>query len=222
MVGHEGTDNMNRLTKTVVLCTMLLAGITQSSYSAETASKTTAAPVAIDQLAPDFALKDVDGKMYKLSDFKGKYVILEWVNYDCPFVKKQYSSGNMQKLQAAYTKKDAVWLSICSSAPGKQGNFAIAELKKRMAAEKAIPTAYLLDEDGTVGTLYSAKTTPHMFVVDPKGVLRYAGAIDDTPSTKPSDVATATNYVSSALDALMAGKSVAMKSSVPYGCSVKY
>ncbi len=128
----------------------------------------------------------------------------------------------MQKLQAAYGKKEVVWLSICSSAPGKQGHFPIADLKKRMESEKAVPTAYLLDESGVAGKLYNAKTTPHMFVVDPKGILRYAGAIDDTPSTKASDIAASTNYVSSSLDALMAGKSVATKSSTPYGCSVKY
>lgn len=213
---------MNRLTKTILISAMLLVGIAALALSQETNKEAATASVAIDQPAPDFALKDIDGKEHKLSDFKGKYVVLEWVNYDCPFVKKHYSSGNMQKLQAMYGKKDVVWLSICSSAPGKQGHFPIADLKKRMETEKALPTAYLLDESGVAGKLYNAKTTPHMFVVDPKGILRYAGAIDDTPSTKTSDIATSTNYVSSSLDALMAGKSVATKSSTPYGCSVKY
>lgn len=177
---------------------------------------------AVDQKAPEFSLKDVDGKAHKLSDYKGKYVVLEWVNFDCPFVRKHYSSGNMQKLQAAYTKKDVVWLSICSSTPGKQGNFATADLKKRITTENSVPTAYLVDDKGTVGMMYGAKTTPHMYIVDPQGVLRYAGAIDDMPSTKSSDIEKSNNYVSSALDALFAGKAIAVKSSTPYGCSVKY
>jgi peroxiredoxin len=220
-VGKERNDTMNRLTKTI-LVGALLAGVAGQAFAQEKTVEATIASVAIDQPAPDFTLKDIDGKDVKLSQFKGKYVVLEWVNYDCPFVHKHYSTGNMQKLQANFTKKDVVWLSICSSAPGKQGHFPIADLKKRMVAEKAVPTDYLVDENGAIGGLYQAKTTPHMFVVDPKGILRYAGAIDDTPSTKAADVTTATNYVSSALDALLAGKSVAMKSSTPYGCSVKY
>lgn len=213
---------MNRLAKTILISAMLLVGIAALALSQEAGKEAATASVAIDQPAPDFALKDINGKEHKLSDFRGKYVVLEWVNYDCPFVKKHYSSGNMQKLQSTYVKKDVVWLSICSSAPGKQGHFPIADLKKRMETERAVPTAYLLDESGSAGKLYNAKTTPHMFVVDPKGILRYAGAIDDTPSTKSSDIAASTNYVSSSLDALMAGKSVATKSSTPYGCSVKY
>lgn len=212
---------MNRLTKTV-LVGALVAGVASHAFAQEKTVEATIASVAIDQPAPDFTVKDVNGKDVKLSQFKGKYVVLEWVNYDCPFVKKHYSTGNMQKLQANFTKKDVVWLSICSSAPGKQGHFPNADLKKRMGTEKAVPTDYLIDENGAVGGLYQAKTTPHMFVVDPKGVLRYAGAIDDTPSTKAEDIGTATNYVSSALDALLAGKSVATKNSTPYGCSVKY
>lgn len=212
---------MNRLTKTLFVGA-LLAGVAAQAFAQEKTVEASIASVAIDQPAPDFTLKDIDGKDVKLSQFKGKYVVLEWVNYDCPFVHKHYSSGNMQKLQANFTKKDVVWLSICSSAPGKQGHFPIADLKKRMVTEKAVPTDYLVDENGAVGGLYQAKTTPHMFVVDPKGILRYAGAIDDTPSTKAADITTATNYVAAALDAMLAGKSVAMKSSTPYGCSVKY
>ena len=213
---------MNKMTKTFIISAMLLIGIGALAFSQEAAKETAIASVAIDQPAPDFALKDVNGKEHKLSDYKGKYVVLEWVNYDCPFVKKHYSSGNMQGLQSGFTKKDAVWLSICSSAPGKQGHFPTADLKKRMETEKSAPSAYLIDESGSVGKLYGAKTTPHMFVIDQKGVLRYAGAIDDTPSTKASDIASSTNYVSSALDALIAGKPVGTKSSTPYGCSVKY
>ena len=176
----------------------------------------------IDKPAPDFALSDVNGKQHKLSDYKGKIVVLEWVNYDCPFVKKHYSSGNMQSLQGNYTKKDVVWLSICSSAPGKQGYFAIPDVKKHMSEVKAMPTAYLLDSEGNVGKMYGAKTTPNMYVVDSQGMLRYAGAIDDTPSTDKDDIPKATNYVRSALESLMAGKDIAVKTSTPYGCGVKY
>ena len=213
---------MNRLTKSFLLGAVLALGISAFALAQESTAEAVTAAVAIDQPAPEFTLKDVDGKDVKLSQFKGKTVVLEWTNYDCPFVKKHYSSGNMQKLQGTYTKKDIVWLSICSSAPGKQGHFPNADLKKRIATEKAVPTDYLVDENGAVGKLSGAKTPPHMFIIDPKGVLRYAGAIDDTPSTKTADIEKATNYVSTGLDALVAGKSVAVKSSTPYGCSVKY
>jgi len=213
---------MRRLTKIgiVALVLALAAGL---AAIAQTGTQDVAiGGIAIDQPAPDFTLKDIDGKEYKLSSFKGKYVVLEWINFDCPFVKKHYSSGNMQTLQAEATKKGVIWLSICSSAPGKQGHFPIADLKKRMATEKAVPTAYLIDENGAVGKLYGAKTTPHMFVIDSIGKLRYAGAIDDMPSTKVDDIPKATNYVRAALDAVTSGRAVAVKSQTPYGCSVKF
>ena len=185
---------------------------------------TQAAPagVKVDELAPDFNLVDSNGKQQSLSEYRGKYVVLEWVNYDCPFVHKHYSSGNMQKLQNSYRAKDVVWLSICSSAPGKQGHFESEDLKERMAEEKAAPTAYLIDSDGKVGKMYDAKTTPHMFVINPKGILIYAGGIDDTPSTDVNDIPKAKNYVQAALDEALAGKSVSTKGSRSYGCSVKY
>jgi len=176
----------------------------------------------IDAPAPDFTLTDTNGKQHSLSDFKGKYVVLEWIKFDCPFVKKHYSSGNMPALQANYQEKEVVWLSICSSAPGKQGHFAGEALTSRMTAEDWQATAYLNDDDGTVGKMYDAKTTPHMYVIDPEGVLRYNGAIDDTPSTKVADIEGATCYVSSALDALMADQPVETKITKAYGCSVKY
>lgn len=181
-----------------------------------------AAKVVIGQAAPSFTLKGVDGKEYTLADFKGKHVVLEWVNYDCPFVRRHYGSGNMQKLQKKYTTEGVVWLSICSSAPGKQGYFDIPEVKERMKNSNASPTAYLTDPKGDVGRLYEAKTTPHMFVIDPNGVLVYAGAIDDKPSTNADDDEGATNYVSAALDASMRGEPVEVTTSKPYGCSVKY
>ena len=180
------------------------------------------AGIQVDQPAPGFTLVDNNGKTHSLSDFKGKFVVLEWVNYDCPFVGKHYGSGNMQKLQNMYRARDVVWLSICSSAPGKQGHFEPQELKERMADEKAAPTAYLIDSDGKVGKMYDAKTTPHMFVINPKGILIYAGGIDDTPSTDTDDIPKAKNYVQAALDEALAGKPVSVKWSKPYGCSVKY
>jgi peroxiredoxin len=181
-----------------------------------------AAEAKIDEPAPTFKLKDNKGKEYALADFKGKYVVLEWVNFDCPFVRKHYDSGHMQKLQKTYQDKDVVWLSICSSAEGKQGYFAGKDLDARLKKEKAVPTAYLLDESGKVGNAYGAKTTPHMYIIDTKGILIYAGGIDDKPSTKINDVETAQNYVISVLDAALAGKPIPVKTSTPYGCSVKY
>ncbi len=176
----------------------------------------------VGKAAPLFTLKDSEGKEHSLADFKGKFVVLEWVNYDCPFVRKHYRSGNMQKLQKTYTEKEVAWLSICSSAPGKQGYFEQPELKERITQGKAVPTAYLIDASGDVGHKYDAKTTPHMFIIDPNGILIYAGGIDDTPSTDVADITTATNYVQTTLDAAMADKEVRVQSSKPYGCSVKY
>jgi peroxiredoxin len=172
--------------------------------------------------APDFTLTDAAGKSHTLSAYKGKWVVLEWVNYDCPFVKKHYGSGNMQKLQKAARDKGAVWLSINSSAPGKQGHFEGKALAARIAKETAAMDAYLLDADGKTGRLYKAKTTPHMFVIDPEGVIAYAGAIDDKPSTDKDDIAGAVNYVQAALDAGLAGEPVETASTTPYGCGVKY
>jgi peroxiredoxin len=176
----------------------------------------------VDQAAPDFTLTGIDGKRHSLSDFKGKFVVLEWVNYDCPFVRKHYGSGNMQELQKTYTGKGAVWLSICSSAPEQQGYFENEEVKDRMRDMEASPTAYLIDPDGVVGKMYEANTTPHMFIVNPEGILIYAGGIDNIASTDKEDIKKATNYVKETLDAAMAGKEITVKGSKPYGCSVKY
>jgi peroxiredoxin len=176
----------------------------------------------LNEIAPDFKLKDSNGKEHSLSDFKGKLVVLEWINYECPFVKKHYNSKNMQSLQEKYTSKGVVWLTICSSAPGKQGNFSADEINKRSKEHGAKFTAYLIDEDGKVGKMYGAKTTPHMFIIDKNGKLVYAGGIDDKASTDIDDIKTAKNFVSSALDELLEGKPVSVQSSAPYGCSVKY
>ncbi|MFH0908722.1 MAG: thioredoxin family protein [bacterium] len=172
--------------------------------------------------APDFALKDTHGKEHKLSDCKGAFVVLEWVNHGCPFVKKHYNSGNMQKLQGEYRDKGVVWLSICSSTPGKQGNHTPDEWNKLIEEKKSAAAAVLLDEDGTVGRLYEAKTTPHMFVINPEGTLIYQGAIDDKPSTDEDDIPDEKNYVSAALDEAMAGKPVTTGATKSYGCGVKY
>jgi alkyl hydroperoxide reductase subunit AhpC len=180
------------------------------------------ATAVIDQKAPDFSLAGVDGKTYRLSDFKGKYVVLEWINFECPFVKKHYTSGNMQTLQKQYTGKDVVWFTICSSAEGKQGYYEPDALAGMIKERKLASTAYLRDEDGKVGRLYGAKTTPHMFVINPEGVLIYAGAIDDRRSTNPDDIASSKNFVTACLDASLAGKPVETRSTPSYGCSVKY
>jgi peroxiredoxin len=181
-----------------------------------------AATAEISKPAPEFTLTGIDGKAYKLSDFKGKYVVLEWNNVDCPFVKKHYGSGNMQALQKKYTDKGVVWLTVCSSASGKQGYYEPAAMQEKAKEGKFASTAYLRDTDGTVGKLYGARTTPHMFVVNPEGVLIYAGAIDDKPSPDPNDIAKSSNYVAACLDESMAGKPVATVSTASYGCSVKY
>ena len=204
----------------------LIAGGTAFAGDATKVSEATGKAMpkvaTIDMPAPHFTLMDAEGNKHSLSDFKGKTVVLEWINFDCPFVKKHYNTGNMQSLQAAFAEKDVVWLSICSSAPEKQGNFVGKALADRVDAEKWRGAAYLIDADGTVGKLYDAKTTPHMYVIDKQGVLRYMGAIDDTPSTKIEDVETAKNYVVDALNSVLAGKTVATKATKSYGCSVKY
>ena len=180
------------------------------------------AEVVTGQPAPEFELKDISGASHKLSDFKGKTVVLEWVNHGCPFVVKHYSQGNMQGLQADYTGKGVVWLSICSSAEGKQG-YNTAEGWQKLNAEKGgKATAILLDAAGTVGKQYGAKTTPHMFVINAEGTLVYQGAIDDKPSTESDDIPGAKNYVKAALDEVLAGQPVTTGQTKPYGCGVKY
>ncbi|MCF7807067.1 MAG: thioredoxin family protein [Candidatus Marinimicrobia bacterium] len=193
---------------------MILALVVSTSLFAKGAE--------VGKPAPDFTLQDPMGITVSLNDFKGKHVVLEWVNYDCPFVKKHYNSGNMQMLQAKYTEQGVVWLTINSSAPGKQGNYSTKEILQRSREHNTAFSAYLRDESGKVGRAYGAKTTPHMFVVDPQGMVIYAGGIDDIRSTNVKDIDKATNYVAAALDAALAGKAVATSTSKPYGCSVKY
>ncbi|HEX8443901.1 MAG TPA: redoxin domain-containing protein [Allosphingosinicella sp.] len=180
-----------------------------------------AAPV-VGQPAPNFRLSDMNGRAVTLSDYRGKTVVLEWHNPGCPFVQKHYGSGNMQKAQAAAAQQGVVWLSINSGAPGKQGHMDAAAAKAMVGKVGAKPTAYLLDHKGVVGKAYDAKTTPHMYVINPKGTLVYAGGIDDKPTANPADVAGARNHVLAALGEIKAGKAVSVATSRPYGCSVKY
>lgn len=203
---------MLRLLSVLFLAVGLTAGIFHPAF----------AQVENNKPAPDFTLKDSRGQDVSLSGFQGKYVILEWLNYDCPFVKKHYHSGNMQELQRIYTGKGAAWLSIISSAPGSEGYYEPADVNRLNEEKKASPTAILLDPAGTAGKLYGAQTTPHMFIIDPRGILIYQGAIDDIRSTNPDDIAGAQNYVSAALEEAMAGKPVRVPSTKSYGCSVKY
>jgi hypothetical protein len=158
----------------------------------------------------------------KLADFKGKHVVLEWTNPNCPFVVKHYGTQNMQGLQKDATAKEVVWLSISSTAPGHVDYLASKDLLTKYQSWGASSTAMLKDDDGRVGKAYAARTTPHMFIVDPKGVLVYAGGIDDKRSANPADVATAKNFVKTSLGELLAGKPVSTPTSVPYGCSIKY
>ena len=172
--------------------------------------------------APAFTLTDTRGKQHKLADFKGKHVVLEWVNFGCPFVKKHYESGNMQSTQKKAVDKGVVWLSVCSSAEGKQGHMDPDDWNEEIADRKLASTAVLLDESGAVGKTYGAKTTPHMYIINPDGILIYKGAIDDKPNTNKDSIPGARNHVLAALDESLAGKPVSTASTTPYGCSVKY
>jgi hypothetical protein len=172
--------------------------------------------------APDFKGTDSTGQTHSLSQYRGKWVVLEWANQGCPFDRKHYLSGNMESLQREWTAKGVVWLSVISSAPGEQGYVTSGEENEYLKKMKAAPTAALLDPNGTIGHLYQAKTTPHMFVIDPTGKLVYQGAIDDKPTTDEEDIKTAHNYLNEVLNSAMAGKPVATATTRPYGCSVKY
>ena len=172
--------------------------------------------------APDFRGTDSTGKTQTLSQYKGKYVVLEWANRGCPYERKHYESGNMEALQKQWTAKGVVWLSIISSSPGTQGYVTPAEENEYLKTMHAAPTAAILDPTGVIGHLYEAKTTPHMFVIDPSGKLVYEGAIDDKPTPDVADIKIARNYLNEALGASMAGKPVPTAVTRPYGCSVKY
>lgn len=205
---------MNRSTRNpfflVVMFSILFAGFAQAEQA------------QVGSPAPEFTLADTNGTSHVLSTYRGKFVVLEWNNPDCPFVRKHYDGGNMQNLQKKYIAQGVVWLAINSSAEGRQGYYAAEDHNKILAERGASPSALLLDSNGSVGRLYGANTTPHMFVINPEGILIYNGAIDEDPWGKAEDLAGVKNYVGAALDEAMSGGNVSTPVSKPYGCSVKY
>ena len=172
--------------------------------------------------APDFHGSDSNGNSQTLAQYRGKFVVLEWANQGCPYEQKHYKSGNMERLQREWTSKGVVWLSVISSAPGEQGYVTPPEENDYLRTMHAAPTAAVLDPSGAIGRLYGAKTTPHMFVIDPQGKLVYEGALDDQSTPDPASLKIAHNYVSEALEDAMAGKPVPTPVTRPYGCNVKY
>lgn len=182
----------------------------------------TAGALTVGSAAPNFQVTDADGKVQSLADYKGKYLVLEWHNQGCPYVKKHYDSGNMQKVQKEVTRQNIAWLTVISSAEGKQGYVTAAEAKAYAQQKGAAPTAILLDTTGKMGKDYGAKTTPHMFVINPEGKVIYNGAIDSDDSTDSAAIAKSSNYVKAALNEALGGKPVTVATTRPYGCSVKY
>src|SRR5205809_647790 len=200
--------------KTKLLAALLTIAASTALFAADSP--------AVGTNAPDFSLTDSKGKAQSVSQFKGKYVVLEWFNPECPFVKKHYGSGNMQKLQEEFTRKGIVWLTIDSSAPGLEGNLTAEQANAKMAEWKTKQSALVLDPDGKAGGSYGAKNTPHMFVINPEGKIVYEGAIDSKATPNPADITSSTNYVKVALEESLAGKTVSNANTKPYGCSVKY
>ncbi|MGZ3489309.1 MAG: redoxin domain-containing protein [Isosphaeraceae bacterium] len=187
-----------------------------------TCAQASAQTARVNAPAPAFKATDSHGQSHSLDQYKGKFVVLEWHNHDCPFTRKHYESGNMQNLQKEWTEKGVVWFTVISSAPGKEGYVTPSQENDYMTKMHASPTAALLDPEGNLGRLYNAKTTPHMYVIDPQGKLIYSGAIDDRPTPDRDDIRDADNYVSGALSAAMSGKPVANSYTRAYGCSIKY
>lgn len=183
---------------------------------------TASASAVVGQPAPAFSARDTDGRPVALADFEGRHVVLEWVNPSCPFVRKHYDSANMQTTQKGATAKGVVWLAVNSTAASHGEYLPPAQLAAWMRAQGAGASATLMDAEGSIGRDYGARTTPHMYVIDPKGMLVYAGAIDSKPSANPADIATATNHVNQALAETLAGKPVSQATTRPYGCSIKY
>lgn len=186
------------------------------------ASLSLQATVSTGSAAPDFTLTATDGATHSLSDFKGKYVVLEWTNHHCPFVVKHYDSGNMQSLQDEFTEDGVVWLQIVSSAEGKQGYVTPEEGQSLRESKEMNSTAMLMDASGKVGRMYDARTTPHMYLIDPEGKLIYQGAIDSIKSTRISDIEKATNYLEAAYKSAKAEASISDPTTVAYGCGIKY
>lgn len=202
--------------------TCILTRLCVLSLFAALAPLTGRSAAAVGQPAPEFGLTDIEGRVHRLSDYRGRTVVLEWTNPQCPIVGKHYRSGNMPALQKSATAEGVVWLSINSGYPGSFGDYDPARVRDWLGSTGAAPTAYLRDLNGQVGRLYGAKATPDMYVISADGTLVYAGAIDSIPSSDPSDIARATNYVRAALDSLRQGRPVAVASSRPYGCAIKY
>ncbi len=200
--------------KTKTLLIILTSLVTTALYAFD--------PPPVGSAAPDFSLADAKGETHSPSQYKGKYVVLEWFNPECPFVKKHYGSGNMQKLQGEYTSKGVVWLTIDSNAPGSEGNLSADAASKVMTGWKTRQTALLLDPEGKAGRAYGAKNTPNMVVINPEGKIVYEGAIDSKATPNPADIPSSTNYLKAALDESLAGKPVTTSTTKPYGCSVKY
>lgn len=200
----------------------LVAAIAVGALSTAEPAGAQAASPAIGAPAPEFTLSDTYGNEHALSDFRGEWVVLEWLNYGCPYVRKHYDSGNMQGLQEAYGAQGVKWLAIVSSAPGKQGYYEPDAMNEKNAEHGQKALAVLLDPTGEVGRMYNAQTTPQMVIIDPEGTLLYNGAIDDKPSSRPSSLEGAHNYLSAGLDEAMAGQPVSVPTTKPYGCSVKY
>jgi peroxiredoxin len=204
--------------KKLVLPTLFVSAIALAIATAQVLAEP-----KLGEAAPDWSLTDTNGKTHRLSDFRGKYVVLEWTNHQCPVVVRHYRAGNMQATQKWAKEKGVVWLSIVSSRPGSQGYVEPAQANEVIKEKGHVITAMLLDPSGTVGRKYGAKTTPHMYVIDPKGILIYNGAIDDNPSARTAEeMKAARNHVVMALTESMAGKPVSVPASQPYGCSVKY
>lgn len=201
--------------------TLVAVGFAAALLLVAAVTPATAAP-EVGKAAPDFMGVDSNGKSHKLSDLKGKIVVLEWTNHDCPYVRKHYDTGNMQKTQKHVGDGGALWLTILSSAPGEQGHVTPAKANELTQTRKATPTAVLHDPEGRIGRAYDAGVTPHMVVVDKDGTLKYMGAMDDKPTTRRDDVATATNFAWAAFDAVQSGKAVDPASTRAYGCTIKY
>lgn len=207
--------------KLIVLFSLIFVAAMIINLTSETDKKPSVDAV-VGQQAPSFEVMGADGTMYSLSDFEGQYVILEWLNHGCPYIRKHYDGNNMQKLQEKYTDQGVVWLSVISSAPGTQGYMEAEEAQQSIEEQGASPTAILLDPEGEMGRAYDARVTPHMYIIDPEGVVRYNGAIDDKPTPRASSLETAHNYIDAAMNSLMNGEEVEVKSNTPYGCNVKY
>ena len=212
---------MNGISRRAMLRTGVLSAAVAGASLMFGLAPALAAPV-VGQPAPEFVALDSKGQQHKLADFKGKVVVLEWTNHECPFVKKHYESGNIPTLQKDAADKGIVWLQVVSSAPGKQGHVDGATAQKLNGARKAAPAGTVLDPDGSIGKLYGAQTTPHIFIVKPDGTLAYKGGIDSIATADKADLPKAENYVTSALKAIAAGTAVEKASTKPYGCAVKY